>query len=310
MGGRAAPVPRPLRRRASQQRQSGRTARSFVVELVGQNVAATTFDRAAERARRPPTWVRRVVSAPVLGLAFAEESSDAPDRVSPPSQQRQRQRQRQPRQNSQRQQKQQLRPAAGPEHGQLSFTPAAQQRPRTAVLPPAQQANRGRSAAAQRRPVLAPAPLRRPSSAAGSVIQSLALGTARPMRATSAAVSRPVAAQQRAKEWAMEYENSQLSQLQPELEPEPEPELEPQANVLDDETMAELLFQEIDADGSGTLDWGEIDALAKQLGKPLSEAELTAAMLEMDEDGNGKQTNLVRAWLATVGIQPLRLSWR
>lgn len=83
----------------------------------------------------------------------------------------------------------------------------------------------------------------------------------------------------------MEYANSKLSQLQP--EPEREPERGPQVNVLDDETMAELLFQEIDADGSGTLDWGEIDALAKQLGKPLSEAELEAAMQEMDEDGNG-----------------------
>ena len=50
------------------------------------------------------------------------------------------------------------------------------------------------------------------------------------------------------------------------------------------------LFAEIDTDGSGTLDWGEIDALAKQLGKPLSEEELTEAMQEMDEDGNGTIT--------------------
>ena len=92
-------------------------------------------------------------------------------------------------------------------------------------------------------------------------------------------------AQQRAKEYALEYENSKLSQLQP--EPEREPDAGQMVNVLDDDTMAELLFQEIDVDGSGTLDWGEIDALAKQLGKPLSEEELTAAMKEMDEDGNG-----------------------
>ena len=41
----------------------------------------------------------------------------------------------------------------------------------------------------------------------------------------------------------------------------------------------------------------EIDALAKQLGKPLSEEELAAAMQEMDEDGNG--TRRVRV-LCTV----------
>jgi hemolysin activation/secretion protein len=121
------------------------------------------------------------------------------------------------------------------------------------------------------------------------------------MRATHAAASRPVAAQQRAKEYALEYENSKLSQLQP--EPEPEPDV-PQVNVLDDETMAELLFQEIDVDGSGTLDWGEIDALAKQLGQPLSEEELTAAMLEMDEDGNGTRSPLVFYGLAAISDLP------
>ena len=60
-----------------------------------------------------------------------------------------------------------------------------------------------------------------------------------------------------------------------------------QASVIDEETMAELLFSEIDEDGSGTLERDEIDALAKQLGRPLSSDELDAAMAEMDADGGG-----------------------
>lgn len=47
------------------------------------------------------------------------------------------------------------------------------------------------------------------------------------------------------------------------------------------------LFEEMDEDGSGTLDKDEIRILAKRLGKKLTNAKLDAAMAEMDADGNG-----------------------
>ena len=255
-----------------------RQPRSFVVELVGGDVAPTAYARVAERARRTtPAFVRRVVSAPSLGL---------PPRgpVLPPAPRARRKRQlpSQRKQPPQPPQQKQL-PLEKPQRAIAAVTVASSRRPQSAALPTRQHQQPERQAM-----------LRRPRSAAvpsGSA-GSLALD-AQSMRATHAAASRPVAAQQRAKEYALEYENSKLSQLQP--EPEPEPDV-PQVNVLDDETMAELLFQEIDVDGSGTLDWGEIDALAKQLGQPLSEEELTAAMLEMDEDGNGTRSPLVFLW--------------
>lgn len=58
-------------------------------------------------------------------------------------------------------------------------------------------------------------------------------------------------------------------------------------------TEAELkqlrkLFAEIDEDGSGLLDRGEVYQLAEKLGATLSTAELDAAMAEMDEDGSGE----------------------
>ena len=56
---------------------------------------------------------------------------------------------------------------------------------------------------------------------------------------------------------------------------------------MDDDTFAWCLFQEADADGSGGLDRDEIRALARSLGNPLSEEELSVAMREMDEDGGG-----------------------
>eukprot|EP01051_Picozoa_sp_SAG22_P023230 SAG22_NODE_5905_length_933_cov_1.426859_1_plen_110_part_10 len=56
---------------------------------------------------------------------------------------------------------------------------------------------------------------------------------------------------------------------------------------MDDETFAWCLFQEADADGSGGLDKDEVAALARNLGRPLSEQELDEAMAEMDEDGGG-----------------------
>ena len=48
----------------------------------------------------------------------------------------------------------------------------------------------------------------------------------------------------------------------------------------------EALFNEIDDDGSGTLDSDEVAQLSKNLGKLLTDAELDKAMKEMDDDGN------------------------
>jgi hypothetical protein len=223
------------------------------VELVGEHAGETTaYRRLAERARTTkPGFVRRVASAPSFdrGLGLM---------LRPPQQQAAR-------------------------RAEYVAPPQPRARPRSAAVPTC-----SRSSWRQQLPA-ASKPQRRPLSAAAGppVERSLALDT-HAVHIPSAAVARPVAAQQRAKEYALEYANSKLSQLQP--EPEREPDDGPQVNVLDDDTMAELLFQEIDTDGSGTLDWGEIDALAKQLGKPLSEEELAAAMQEMDEDGNGTRT--------------------
>lgn len=50
----------------------------------------------------------------------------------------------------------------------------------------------------------------------------------------------------------------------------------------DPSVMARELFQKIDVNGDGTLDRSEIAGLAVRLGKTLSEADLTAAMAEMD----------------------------
>lgn len=50
----------------------------------------------------------------------------------------------------------------------------------------------------------------------------------------------------------------------------------------DPSVMARELFKLIDVNGDGSLDRSEIAGLATRLGKSLSEAELTAAMAEMD----------------------------
>ena len=68
-------------------------------------------------------------------------------------------------------------------------------------------------------------------------------------------------------------------------EPEPEPE---QAPMSAKERELRELFDEIDTDGGGTLDRGEIKALADKLGVAMSKRELDLAMKEMDEDGSGE----------------------
>ena len=53
------------------------------------------------------------------------------------------------------------------------------------------------------------------------------------------------------------------------------------------EEQVTMLFNALDADGSGTLERGEISMLAKELGQEMPEEALDAAMREMDDDGSG-----------------------
>jgi hypothetical protein len=52
------------------------------------------------------------------------------------------------------------------------------------------------------------------------------------------------------------------------------------------EKDARTLFDELDADGSGFLDSGEVEELCKQMGRKLGKKELAKAMAEIDADGN------------------------
>lgn len=51
--------------------------------------------------------------------------------------------------------------------------------------------------------------------------------------------------------------------------------------------MCRELFEEMDADGGGSLDMDEIRQLSISLGNRLTQSQLDAAMAEMDEDGGG-----------------------
>jgi hypothetical protein len=54
------------------------------------------------------------------------------------------------------------------------------------------------------------------------------------------------------------------------------------------ESFVKKLFNEMDADSSGTLDSVELAALCKSLGSPLDHNELVAALTTMDTSGDGK----------------------
>lgn len=51
--------------------------------------------------------------------------------------------------------------------------------------------------------------------------------------------------------------------------------------------VAHILFSEMDADGSGSLDRGEIEALCERLGKKMTPEQIDKAMKEMDTGGEG-----------------------
>eukprot|EP01052_Picozoa_sp_SAG31_P024119 SAG31_NODE_2031_length_6627_cov_1.575368_3_plen_191_part_00 len=55
----------------------------------------------------------------------------------------------------------------------------------------------------------------------------------------------------------------------------------------DDSEEAARIFDLFDSDGSGTIDIGELAAVASALGKKLKDSELVAAVAEMDKDGDG-----------------------
>eukprot|EP01052_Picozoa_sp_SAG31_P007365 SAG31_NODE_351_length_17237_cov_7.010445_9_plen_114_part_00 len=48
------------------------------------------------------------------------------------------------------------------------------------------------------------------------------------------------------------------------------------------------LFELMDEDGGGSLDHGEIKKLAKSMGAKLTDEELNTALVEMDADGSGE----------------------
>jgi len=50
--------------------------------------------------------------------------------------------------------------------------------------------------------------------------------------------------------------------------------------------VAHILFREMDADGSGKLDFGEVHALCERLGQKKTDEEVTEALKQMDKDGS------------------------
>eukprot|EP00656_Telonema_subtile_P020944 TRINITY_DN2199_c0_g1_i5.p2 TRINITY_DN2199_c0_g1~~TRINITY_DN2199_c0_g1_i5.p2 ORF type:complete len:167 (+),score=54.73 TRINITY_DN2199_c0_g1_i5:645-1145(+) len=70
----------------------------------------------------------------------------------------------------------------------------------------------------------------------------------------------------------------------------PEPNKESGDVKLRANTTSDLrsMFDQIDVDGSGTIDEQEMAQLATNIGFPLSEMELQAAMYRMDKDRNGQ----------------------
>ena len=49
-----------------------------------------------------------------------------------------------------------------------------------------------------------------------------------------------------------------------------------------------LMFNTVDADGSGSIDRVEVGRLSKKMGWDLTDAELEAAVIEMDPSGDGE----------------------
>jgi len=75
--------------------------------------------------------------------------------------------------------------------------------------------------------------------------------------------------------------------------------------AAEDETLR-ALFDEIDADGNGTLDRHEIGRMAKVLGMPLSSNQLDSAMVQMDTDhSGGVDYEEFKAWYERIALRVL-----
>ena len=75
-----------------------------------------------------------------------------------------------------------------------------------------------------------------------------------------------------------------------EKKPKKEKKKKKNAKQKDDEEAEKLkgLWGQIDADGSGALDKGEVAEVMKQMGKEVSGPELDSAMAAIDQDGSGE----------------------
>jgi len=75
-----------------------------------------------------------------------------------------------------------------------------------------------------------------------------------------------------------------------EKKPKKEKKKKKNAKQKDDEEAEKLkgLWGQIDADGSGALDKGEVAEVMKQMGKEVSGPELDTAMAAIDQDGSGE----------------------
>ena len=58
-----------------------------------------------------------------------------------------------------------------------------------------------------------------------------------------------------------------------------------QSEHVDLDSQTRMIFEEMDEDGSGTLDRAEVKTLCKMMGMPLTDDEVDKAMMTMDEDG-------------------------
>jgi len=73
----------------------------------------------------------------------------------------------------------------------------------------------------------------------------------------------------------------------PVAEPEPVHEMTAEEKKLEERRRIKIKFDEADADGSGELDASELAAFCESLGTKLSPDELEAALLILDESGDG-----------------------
>ena len=67
-----------------------------------------------------------------------------------------------------------------------------------------------------------------------------------------------------------------------------------QSEHVDLDSQTRMIFEEMDEDGSGTLDRAEVKTLCKMMGMPLTDDEVDKAMMTMDEDGANRSIIRIR----------------